>query len=72
MKYKGIIYGIPTNKELCVPTGLIVNKTAAALIGWDPDKDPVKTTEELEPWLAKYKEKDRHGRQRSRHEDGQE
>jgi len=51
------IYGIPTNKELCVPTGLIVNKTAALEIGWDPEKDPVKTTEELEPWLAKYREK---------------
>ena len=57
IKYKGVIYGIPTNKELCVPTGLIVNKTAAKLIGWDPDKDPVKTTEELEPWLAKFREK---------------
>ena len=57
VKYKGVIYGIPTNKELCVPTGFIVNKTAAELIGWDPDKDPVKTTEELEPWLAKYREK---------------
>ena len=55
-RYNGVLYGIPTNKELCVPTGLIVNKTAAALIGWDPEKDPVKTTEELEPYLAKYKE----------------
>ena len=55
VKYNGQIYGIPTNKELCVPTGLIVNKTAAAQIGWDPDKDPVRTTEELEPYLAKYK-----------------
>ena len=57
IKYKGIIYGIPTNKELCVPTGFIVNKTAAKLIGWDPDKDPVKTTEELEPYLARFREK---------------
>lgn len=56
VKYNQAIYGIPTNKELCVPTGLIVNKTAAELIGWDPDKDPVKSTEELEPYLAKYKE----------------
>ena len=55
-KYNGMLYGIPTNKELCVPTGLLVNKTAAELIGWDPVKDPVKTTEELEPYLAKYKE----------------
>ena len=57
VKYKGVIYGIPTNKELCVPTGVIVNKTAAALIGWDPDKDPVKTTAELEEYLARYREK---------------
>ena len=55
-KYNGMLYGIPTNKELCMPTGLLVNKTAAELIGWDPVKDPVKTTEELEPYLAKYKE----------------
>ena len=32
-----LIYGIPTNKELCVPTGLLVNKTAALEIGWDPE-----------------------------------
>ena len=57
VKYKGVIYGVPTNKELCVPCGIIVNKTAAKLIGWDPDKDPVATTEELEPYLAKYREK---------------
>ena len=56
VKYNQMIYGIPTNKEMCVPTGLIVNRTAARLIGWDPDKNPVRTTEELEPYLAKYKE----------------
>lgn len=56
VRYGGQIYGIPTNKELCVPTGLIVNKTAAALIGWDPEKDPVTSTAELEPYLAAYKE----------------
>jgi len=56
VKVNGQIYGIPTNKELCVPSGIIVNKTAAALIGWDPDKDPVKTTEELEPYLQAYKD----------------
>ena len=56
IKVNGQIYGIPTNKELCVPSGIIVNKTAAALIGWDPDADPVKTTEELEPYLKAYKE----------------
>ena len=57
VKYKGGVYGIPTNKELCVPCGVIVNKTSAELIGWDPDKEPVASTPELEPWLAKYKEK---------------
>ena len=61
VKYNGQIYGIPTNKELCVPSGILVNKTAADLIGWDLTEymeDPSKmiTTEELEPWLAKYKE----------------
>ena len=61
VKYNGQIYGIPTNKELCVPSGILVNKTAADLIGWDLTEyieDPTKmiTTEELEPWLAKYKE----------------
>lgn len=55
VRYNGQIYGIPTNKEICVPTGLIVNKTAAALIGWDPEADPVTTTEELEPYLEAYK-----------------
>ena len=55
VKYYGQIYGVPTNKEICVPTGLIVNKTAAALIGWDPVENPVKSTEELEPYLAAYK-----------------
>ena len=55
VKYKRAIYGIPTYKELCVPTGLIINKTAAEQIGWDPEKDPVASTEELEPWLEKYK-----------------
>jgi len=57
VKYQGQVYGIPTNKEMCVPTGLIINKTAALEIGWDPDANPVKSTEELEEWLAKYKEK---------------
>ena len=62
IKVDGAIYGIPTNKELCVPSGIIVNKTAAAEIGWDLteyENDPSKkiTTEELEPYLAAYKEK---------------
>ena len=62
IRVEGQIYGIPTNKELCVPSGIIVNKTAAAEIGWDLteyENDPSKkiTTEELEPYLAAYKEK---------------
>ena len=62
IRVEGQIYGIPTNKELCVPSGIIVNKTAAAEIGWDLteyENDPSKkiTTEELEPYLKAYKEK---------------
>ncbi|MCR5297008.1 MAG: ABC transporter substrate-binding protein [Clostridiales bacterium] len=56
VKIDNAIYGIPTNKELSVPMGLLVNKTAAAAIGWDPDADPVTCTADLEPWLQKYKE----------------
>ena len=56
VKINGQIYGIPTNKELCVPMGFLVNKTAADAIGWDLEKDPVTCTADLEPWLAKYKE----------------
>ena len=58
VKYGPFIYGIPTNKELCVPSGILVNKTAAAEIGWDVDayKETGITTEELEPYLAAYKE----------------
>ena len=57
VRIKGGIYGVPTNKELCVPQGYIVNKTAALAIGWDPEKDEIRTTADLEPWLRKYKEK---------------
>ena len=58
VKVNGVLYGIPTNKELCVPEGFIVNKAAAAEIGWDvvADDPSIKTTADLEPWLAKYKE----------------
>ena len=59
VKVNGVLYGIPTNKELCVPEGFIINKTAAKEIGWDVTADDasIKTTADLEPWLAKYKEK---------------
>ncbi|MBR6571136.1 MAG: extracellular solute-binding protein, partial [Clostridia bacterium] len=58
VRVNGVLYGIPTNKELCVPEGFIVNVTAAKAIGWDvvADDPSIKTTEDLEPWLAKYKE----------------
>ena len=56
VKIKGSVYGVPTNKELCVPMGFIVNKTAADAIGWDLEKDEIKTTADLEPWLKAYKE----------------
>jgi len=58
VKVNNVLYGIPTNKELCVPEGFIVNKTAAEAIGWDvvADDPSIKTTADLEPWLAKYKE----------------
>jgi len=50
----GVLYGIPTNKELCVPEGFIINKTAAAEIGWDvtADDPALKTPADLEPYLA--------------------
>ncbi len=59
VRVNNVVYGIPTNKELCVPMGFIVNKTAAAEIGWDVEQDDptITCTEDLEPWLAKYKEK---------------
>ena len=58
VKVNGVLYGIPTNKELCVPEGFIINVTAAKEIGWDvvADDPSIKTTADLEPWLAKYKE----------------
>jgi putative aldouronate transport system substrate-binding protein len=57
VRVNGTLYGIPTNKELCVPEGFIVNVTAAKEIGWDvkADDPSIKTTADLEPWLEKYK-----------------
>ena len=59
VKVNGVLYGIPTNKELCVPCGFVVNKAAAAEIGWDvvADDPTITCTADLEPWLAAYKEK---------------
>ncbi len=56
VKIKNLIYGIPTNKELCVPMGFLVNKTAADAIGWDLEATEIRSTADLEPWLEKYKE----------------
>ena len=58
VKVGGVLYGIPTNKELCVPEGVIINKTAAEEIGWDVTADDPSITclADLEPWLQKYKE----------------
>ena len=58
VKVNGVLYGIPTNKELCVPEGVIINKTAAEEIGWDVTADDPSITclADLEPWLEKYKE----------------
>ena len=58
VRMDGVLYAIPTNKELCVPEGFIVNKTAADAIGWDvvADDPSITSAADLEPWLAKYKE----------------
>lgn len=50
----GVNYAVPTNKELCVPLGYIVNMDAADEVGLDPTT--IKTLEDFEPYLAKYKE----------------
>ncbi len=59
IRVNGIVYGVPTNKELCVPQGFIINKTAAEAIGWDvvEDDPSITCTADLEPWLEKYKKK---------------
>ena len=57
IRIRGGVYGVPTNKELCVPQGFIVNKTAAEAIGWDYENTEIRSTADLEPWLQKYKEK---------------
>ena len=58
VRVNGVLYGIPTNKELCVPEGYAVNVTAAKEIGWDVvmDDPTITCMADLEPWLAKYKE----------------
>ena len=53
-QFQGINYGVPTNKELCVPMGWVYNVDAAAEVGMDPST--ITKTEDFEPYLAKYKE----------------
>jgi putative aldouronate transport system substrate-binding protein len=50
----GVNYAVPTNKELCVPSGFIYNVDAAQEVGMDPAA--IQTLEDFEPYLAKYKE----------------
>ena len=50
----GINYAVPTNKELAVPMGYVVNMDAANEVGMDPTT--IKTLEDFEPYFAKYKE----------------
>ena len=53
-QYNGINYAVPTNKELCVPTGYIYNVTAAEEVGMDPAT--ITAIADFEPYLAKFKE----------------
>ena len=52
-KVNGFLYAVPTNKELCVPGGLIWNKTYVDKYGIDINS--IDTPEKLEPVLAKFK-----------------
>ncbi|MGI5883427.1 MAG: ABC transporter substrate-binding protein [Candidatus Spyradocola sp.] len=51
----GINYAVPTNKELCVPMGFIVNMDAANEVGLT-DLSVITCLEDFEPYLAAYKE----------------
>ena len=53
-QFEGVNYAVPTNKELCVPMGWIYNVDGAEEVGMDPTT--IKTTEDFEPFLAKWKE----------------
>lgn len=53
----GVNLAVPTNKELAVPYGFVYNATAAEEIGFtDEEAASVQTMQDLEPWLAKWKE----------------
>jgi putative aldouronate transport system substrate-binding protein len=52
----GVNYAVPTNKELCVPTGFIYNVTWAEEIGFTAeDAANIKSYADMEPWLEKAK-----------------
>jgi len=54
----GVNYAVPTNKELAVPWGFVYNVAIADEIGFtDDEAAKIKTPADLEPWLAKAKEK---------------
>lgn len=55
----GFNWAIPTNKELCVPGGLIWNEEYVEKYG--VDITTVTTPEDLEPWLEKFKENEDSG-----------
>lgn len=50
----GVNYAVPTQKELTVPMGWVYNVSAAEEVGMDPAT--IKTEEDFEPYLAKFKE----------------
>ena len=52
----GINYAVPTNKELCVPMGFIVNMDAANQVGLTDPTTQITCLEDFEPYLAAYKE----------------
>ena len=53
-KINGLNYAVPTNKELCVPQGYLINAAAAQEVGLDAQS--IRTAWDLEPYLAQYKE----------------
>ena len=52
----GVNYAVPTNKELCVPMGFIVNMDAANEVGLTDPATQITCLEDFEPYLAAYKE----------------
>ena len=52
----GVNYAVPTNKELCVPMGFIVNMDAANEVGLTDPTTQITCLEDFEPYLAAYKE----------------